>query len=463
MGRWQEVLLTLLWDALSSVLAFAAALAVRNASAVEPLPFPAIAYVAPALLLAAGWVGLFAYVGLYGDWSRKSRFDELLWLLKAASFGGVAIFLVTFDPTSPLPPTRVVLLTYGVTLVALSGTGRLMLRAVQRHLFLSGIGLRNVLVVGTGEPAADFSETVRHAPQLGLRVAGFVATETVTNPSAATQPILGTLPDLPALIGQHEALEVVFAEPSLAHKTVLDATACCSGAKVNFGILPDLYDVVARSSAGGQIYGVPLLPLYPSDMPVWQRRTKRLADFLVAFTGLVLGLPVWVLVSVAIWLEDRGPVFYSQERVGKDGRVFRFHKFRSMIPNAEKATGPVWAKKNDPRITRVGSVIRTLRIDEVPQLWNVLRGEMSLVGPRPERPYFVEKLAAEIPLYRRRLFVTPGITGWAQTKQAYDQSLDDVREKLKYDLYYIENMSLRFDLLIVLRTIWVMLTGRGAQ
>ena len=463
MRRWQDITITLISDIISSLVAFAVALAVRNASASDYLPFPLSAYVVPALLLSLAWAGLFAYVGLYDDWSRKGRFDELVLLTKAVLFGGVVIFLLTFDPNSPLPPTRVVLLTYGLTLVVVSGTGRFAIRGLQRRLFLRGIGLRNALVVGTGQSAVQFAETLKRTPRLGLRVAGFLATETVTNPSALAQPILGRLNELGPVIEQHQVTDVIFAEPSLSHKTVLDAVALCSGRKVNFGSLPDLYDVVGRTGAGGQLYGVPLLPLYPSDMPVWQRRTKRILDFLVAFFALVAGLPLWLLVALAVWLEDKGPVFYSQDRVGKDGRVFRFHKFRSMIPNAEKATGPVWAQKNDPRITTVGSIIRKLRIDEVPQLWNVLRGEMSLVGPRPERPYFVERLAAEIPLYRRRLLVTPGITGWAQTKHAYDQTLDDVREKLKYDLYYIENMSLRFDFLIILRTIWVMLTGKGAQ
>jgi len=233
--------------------------------------------------------------------------------------------------------------------------------------------------------------------------------------------------------------------------------------KVNISIVPDLYDVVTGHSGLGQIYGMPLMPLFPSTMLVWQRRTKRLLDVVAAVSVFFLALPFWILVAFAVWLEDRGPVFYSQERVGKEGRIFRVYKFRSMIPDAEKHSGPVWAAKDDPRITRVGRVIRKLRLDELPQIWNILRGEMSLVGPRPERPFFVERLAAEIPLYRRRLYVTPGLTGWAQTKQAYDATLDDVREKLKYDLYYIENMSLSFDLLILLRTVWVVLTGKGAQ
>jgi exopolysaccharide biosynthesis polyprenyl glycosylphosphotransferase len=463
MRRWQEVVWLIFSDVVASCFAIGVALGIRNTSASDSLSFPLLAYVLPALLLSAGWVALFAYVGLYGEWSRKSRLDELFWVSKAVIFGGLLIFAITFDPNQPMPPSRIVLLSYGFTLIGLSSGGRLALRAVQRNLFKKGVGLRNTLIVGTGKRATDFAAAITRLPNLGLRVIGYLATDTVTDPSADSRVILGHLSEMASVVEARNVEDVVFAEPSLAHVTVLDVVAGCNGRKISFSVLPDLYDVVIGRSTASQLYGMPLIPLYPSDMPVWQRRTKRVLDFFAALFALAAGSPLWLGVALAVWLEDRGPILYSQNRVGKDGRVFRFHKFRSMIPNAETATGPVWAQKNDPRVTHVGTVIRKLRLDEVPQFWNVLRGEMSLVGPRPERPYFVEKLAAEIPLYRRRLHVTPGITGWAQTKQAYDQTVDDVREKLKYDLYYIENMSLRFDLLIVIRTIWVMFTGRGAQ
>ncbi len=154
-------------------------------------------------------------------------------------------------------------------------------------------------------------------------------------------------------------------------------------------------------------------------------------------------------------------IFFIQERSGMDGEPFRMIKFRSMFVDAEKRTGPVWSVKDDPRITRVGKVIRKLRIDEIPQMVNVLKGEMSMVGPRPERPFFVEKLAEEIPYYKRRLKVRPGITGWAQVKHKYDETIEDVKVKLRYDLFYIENMSLRMDFKIIFRTIFVVLFGKG--
>jgi lipopolysaccharide/colanic/teichoic acid biosynthesis glycosyltransferase len=167
------------------------------------------------------------------------------------------------------------------------------------------------------------------------------------------------------------------------------------------------------------------------------------------------------LVAIAIKIDSVGPVFFTQERCGQNGKVFTIIKFRSMVKDAERMSGPVWSQKDDPRITKVGKIIRRLRIDEIPQMFNVLTGEMSFVGPRPERPFFVEKLSSEIPYYKRRLKVRPGITGWAQVKHKYDETLEDVKIKLKYDLFYIENMSLRMDFKIIFRTIYVVLFGKG--
>jgi len=173
-----------------------------------------------------------------------------------------------------------------------------------------------------------------------------------------------------------------------------------------------------------------------------------------------LSAPITILTAIAIKIDSKGPVLFKQERLGQNGKPFNVLKFRSMIQDAEKYTGPVWSQKDDPRVTRMGKFVRKVRIDEIPQMFNVLKGEMSLVGPRPERAYFVEKLSQEIPYYKRRLKVRPGITGWAQIKHKYDESIED-KIKIKYDLFYIENMSLRMDFKILLRTVFVVLFGKG--
>jgi len=193
------------------------------------------------------------------------------------------------------------------------------------------------------------------------------------------------------------------------------------------------------------------------------RVSKRAVDFLVASLLLIIFAPISLITAIAIKLDSPGPVLFSQERVGENGKVFKIFKFRSMSADAEKLTGPVWATEDDPRTTRVGRIIRKLRIDEVPQLWNVFKGDMSFVGPRPERPYFVEQLKEKIPYYNERFTVKPGITGWAQVKYPYGASEKDALEKLKYDLYYIKNMSILMDLMVIFQTAKIVLLGRGAR
>ncbi len=190
--------------------------------------------------------------------------------------------------------------------------------------------------------------------------------------------------------------------------------------------------------------------------------TKRITEFVISFVGLVLLSPAILVISILIKIDSPGPVFYGQERVGERGKIFKLLKFRSMVENAE-TNGPVWAQENDKRVTRVGRWLRKSRLDEVPQLFNVIKGDVSFVGPRPERSFFVEQLRKEIPFYDQRLSVKPGATGWAQIKYRYGASKEDALEKLKYDLYYIKNLSPLFDLLIIFETIKVVLFGKGAR
>jgi sugar transferase (PEP-CTERM system associated) len=182
----------------------------------------------------------------------------------------------------------------------------------------------------------------------------------------------------------------------------------------------------------------------------------------VALVGLLLSLPIIIITAILVKLDSRGPVFYKQERVGKNGKPFTLTKFRSMRTDAEKS-GPVWASKDDDRTTRVGKIIRKIRVDEIPQFWNIIKGEMSFVGPRPERPHFVAQLATEIPYYEQRHLIAPGLTGWAQIKYPYGASIEDARQKLQYDLFYIKNYSLLLDGIIMFETIKIILFGRGAQ
>jgi exopolysaccharide biosynthesis polyprenyl glycosylphosphotransferase len=245
------------------------------------------------------------------------------------------------------------------------------------------------------------------------------------------------------------------------HDLLVDIISKLENKGVGLKIAPDLYEILSGQARTSQLYGIPLIDIMPELMPEWEKKLKRILDLLISFLILLITLPLNIIIAILIKLDSKGPIFFKQERSGMNNKTFKIIKFRSMFKDAEKHTGPIWSQKDDPRVTRIGKLIRKLRIDEIPQMYNVLNGEMSLVGPRPERPFFVDQLSEQIPYYKRRLKVRPGITGWAQVKHKYDENLEDVKVKLRYDLFYIENMSLRMDMKILARTILVVLFGKG--
>jgi exopolysaccharide biosynthesis polyprenyl glycosylphosphotransferase len=423
-------------------------------------------YWGPMVVLALFWMLLFFFFGLYRSWFAKSRFDEFIAVFKAATFGVLVLFFAIFiddrGAGSPLQSRLMITLYWGLMILFVGG-GRLLLHTFQRRLLEAGIGLRNTIIVGGSGKARELFDTVALYPALGHRLIGFVHVGSDDPDQAEYKgiPVLGSIRDLPQIIDNHQIRDVLIALESSEHDRLLSVIGSCNGHDVSMKIIPDLYDLITGQARTNQIYGFPLIEIMPEIMQPWERAVKRSIDIIVSFLILFFGLPVWLLVALAIRLESKGPVVYSQVRVGKDEKPFKILKFRSMYMDAEKHSGPVWAQQHDPRITKVGNFIRKARIDEIPQMINVLDGKMSLVGPRPERPYFVEQLSKEIPLYKRRLKVRPGITGWAQVKHKYDESIDDVRKKVEYDLSYIENMSLRMDLKILLNTISVVLLGKG--
>ena len=432
---------------------------------------PLTEYSLPAVLITCYCLILFLFAGLYETWHAKSRLDEFITVGKAVTIGGIILFLATLDLSSPFSLTRIVLFGYMFSLILLVGGGRIAIRSFQRHLLIKGVGRRRSIIVGGGKRGEGLFHQISMFPALGYQVVGFACqapekAELVSN----VPPILGTVKQLPQILREREIDDVLITLPTDSHRQILDILSQCNSLGVRFYILPDLYDIVTGQARTNQIYGVPLVEISPGLMPSWEKKTKRLIDIMVSILILFGLAPLWLIVAAIIKLDSKGSVFFHQERVGRSHKIFILYKFRSMVTDAERSTGPVWAKQNDPRITRFGRFMRRFRIDEVPQLWNVLKGEMSLVGPRPERPFFVEMFKKQIPLYTRRLRVSPGLTGWAQTKQGNISALKNLEEKLRYeagkvnyDLGYIENMSLRMDLKILLRTIWVVIFGKGAR
>jgi len=421
-------------------------------------------YLLPMIVVSLLWLLFFFVVGLYRPWYAASRFDELALLFKALTVGTLVLFFAVLLDDAGKPTgtnSRLLIAVYWVDVVVIVSAGRMVLRSIQRRMLIAGIGVHDTLIVGSGARSRDlFNEVVKY-PGLGYNVVGFIGLDRRRSGSQHRKvPVLGAIDDLPVVIGQNDIREVLIALDSTDHSRLLDIIDKCNGHRVGLKIMPDLYDIISGQARTNQIYGFPLIEITPQLMPPWEESTKRMIDVAVSALILVVGLPLWVVVAVAIKLESPGPVLYRQERVGRDGVAFEIVKFRSMRKDAE-LEGPRWAGHRDPRITRVGKILRQTHLDEIPQMLNVLTGDMSLIGPRPERPMFVQKLSDEIPLYRRRLKVRPGITGWAQVKQKYDETIDDVKKKVQYDLFYIENMSLRMDFKILLNTAYHVLRGRG--
>lgn len=415
------------------------------------------AFLEPMVAMYLYWTIIFIFAGLYQHWFVRSRFDEFASVFKAVSIGSLIVFfaILVDDMMSDAPViSRFIILIYWITMVFFVGIGRVVIRSFQRNLLEKGIGLRNSFIVGSGPKGNELLGFIKKFPQLGYKVEGFIS------PDSKGTEAIGVIEDLPSLIKGFGITEILIAlEPDEKSK-VLDVIRYCSGTDVHLKIMPDTYEIVSGLAKTNQIYGVPLIEVMPEIMSPAATLTKRLIDISVSVFLLVLLSPVLIFSALMIKLTSKGPVLYSQVRTGRNGNEFVMLKFRTMIENSEEY-GPEWAGEDDPRITKFGKFLRRTHLDEVPQLINVLKNEMSIVGPRPERPFFVEELKNLIPYYYKRLSVKPGITGWAQIKYKYDASLDDVKDKLQFDFYYIENMSLTLDLKIILNTIIVVILLKG--
>ncbi|MFB0546973.1 MAG: exopolysaccharide biosynthesis polyprenyl glycosylphosphotransferase, partial [Anaerolineae bacterium] len=274
-------------------------------------------------------------------------------------------------------------------------------------------------------------------------------------------PILGGIEDIPALIDANEVDEVIISLPEASHQEILNIISKCEREKVDIKVFPDVFQIMASEVSIGDLGGLPLLTVRDIALRGWKLTLKRAVDLVCSAVGLVVLSPLMLLISLLIKLDSPGPVFYFQERMGLDAKPFWTLKFRSMRQDAEAETGPVWATENDPRCTRLGAFIRRLSIDEFPQLINVLLGEMSMVGPRPERPVFVEQFRRQIPHYMDRHREKAGLTGWAQVNGLRGDT--SIVERTKYDLWYIENWSLLLDFKIILRTLLRLFRDRSAR
>ena len=458
MSRRLEALLVLVTVAADAAMALAAAYLAYWLR--QTIPFPTAIrlgsfrnYVWVQVILAITVVLTFFWFRLYHlgrSYSRIDLFYSILSAVSIATIGTTALTYLLYSESTDL--TRGLIIYAWFLTIILTGLGRMLTGWLQRLARRSHPD--RLILVGTNDVARMILQKTLQSPDLGYRVIGFV--DDIDREEIAGVPVLGRRAELERVLRESEANDVVITI-NASHDETLDLIAACQHANTAVRLFPDLFQIIATSLTIDDLDGLPLLTVRDVALRGWKLTLKRGMDLIVSALGLLLLSPLMMLIALVIKIESPGPVFYSQIRVGLDGKPFKMLKFRSMRMGAEAATGAVWASEDDPRRTRLGGILRKLSLDELPQLINVLVGEMSLVGPRPERPIFVEQFRQVVPRYMDRHQEKAGMTGWAQVNGLRGNT--SIVERTKYDLYYIENWSLLFDLKIILRT--VMNTLRG--
>ncbi len=416
------------------------------------------------VLIPLFWFGLYTMMGGYRDIFRRYRILELGQTLLISAIGVVVIFflLLLDDEVANYTYYYRSFLALFALHFSISFTLRYLLTsATVRKVHDRRIGFNTVLVGGNERALAIMAEIDSMKKSPGNRFVGFLNVNGGDQLlSAEGVPRLGKWNELRSVIGQHAVEEVIIAVDSGEHEHISRIMNELEGTSVRIKIIPDMYDILSGSVKMTSIFGAPLIEVNPQIMPAWQFSLKRVIDVLASSLALIILLPVYLILAIGVKFSSPGPVFFRQQRIGKHGRPFWIVKFRSMCVDAERE-GPQLSSTTDPRITRFGRWMRRTRMDELPQFWNVLKGDMSLVGPRPERQHFIDAITEVAPHYRHLHKVRPGITSWGQVKFGYAENVEQMVRRLKYDILYIENMSLAVDLKILAYTVLIILKGDG--
>jgi exopolysaccharide biosynthesis polyprenyl glycosylphosphotransferase len=410
------------------------------------------------------WLVLYLLIGTYTKIYRKSRLRELGQTLLISVIGVILLFFaVLIDKDAKTYKDYyfsffiLFILHFGITFAF-----RLILTSITAYRIHHRIIGFNTIIVGSDKNAITlYNDIESQTKSAGNKFIGFVHVKNTGEYHLSEYiPHLGHYKNILNIIHSDKVEEVIIAIEPSEHKTIDKILTEINGANVVIKVIPDMQDILLGSVKMTAIWDAPLIQISPELMPIWQQSIKRVMDIAVSLIVLIVFSPIYLITGILVKMSSSGPVFYSHNRVGLHGKSFKMHKFRSMFVNAE-TNGPQLSSKNDPRITPFGRFMRKVRLDEIPQFYNVLKGDMALVGYRPERQFFIEQITKTAPHYRLLFKVKPGITSWGQVKYGYAENVEQMINRLKYDILYLENMSLSVDLKILIYTVLIIVQGRG--
>jgi exopolysaccharide biosynthesis polyprenyl glycosylphosphotransferase len=415
------------------------------------------------LIIPLLWLALYAIQGTYIDIRRLYRLKILSHTTFATIFGSIFLFftLLLDDEVINYHSYYRLLLALTILHFGLTFIFRIILTSIQvKRIHSKKEGFRTLLIGGSEKAVQIYNEVESLSKSGGNNFVGFVNLNGIDKLLENRIPYLGHVNELEKVLQSHQIEEVIIALESVEHERLQTIISRINNTDIVIKVLPDMYDILSGSVKLDNIFGALLMVVNAEVMPPWQQVLKRFIDIAVSLVALLLLIPMYIVLAIAVAFSSKGPVFFLQDRIGLNGRVFKIVKFRTMFVDAEKM-GPQLSSTHDPRITNVGRFMRKTRLDELPQFYNVIIGDMSLVGPRPERQFYIDQIAQVEPQFLELTKVRPGITSWGQVKYGYAENVEQMIQRMKYDLLYLRNRSIALDIKIMLYTILIVLKAKG--